>query len=419
MADGYPDDALTESIPNGRESAVVVEDVSKTFQMPRERVHTLKERALHPLRRAASDPLEALRDVSFAVEQGEFFGIVGRNGSGKSTLLKCLAGIYRVDAGRIFVNGRMSTFIELGVGFNPDLAAYDNVVTNAIMLGVAPREARNRFEEIIGFAELEEFVDLKIKNYSSGMLVRLAFSTAIQADADILLIDEVLAVGDAAFQQKCFDVFHRLRDEGKTILFVTHDMGSVVRFCHRALLLERGEVVTIDKPERAAERYLALNFGRRDDEDAEGLRAGDGSTRILEAWTEDEGGVRRTTFVSTERIVFKARVRFDADLFDPNFNIVWVNDRDQNVFAISTAANSAGTGRFAAREVVTVTASFIASLAPGRYHPTMVVSRAGSGQDIVERWARMFSVLVASPTAGGGIVDLPHDFAIEREGVLA
>jgi ABC-type polysaccharide/polyol phosphate transport system ATPase subunit len=398
-----------------------VDAVSKTFQMPRERVHTLKERALHPFRRAGSDPLEALRNVSFAVDQGEFFGIVGRNGSGKSTLLKCLAGIYRVDAGRIFVNGRMSTFIELGVGFNPDLAAYDNVVMNAIMLGVPPREARNRFEEIIAFAELEEFVDLKIKNYSSGMLVRLAFSTAIQADADILLIDEVLAVGDAAFQQKCFDVFYRLRDEGKTILFVTHDMGSVVRFCHRALLLERGEVVTIDEPSPAAERYLAVNFGRGGDDegDSDGLRTGDGSTRILEAWTEGEGGDRRTTFIATERIIFKARVRFESELADPNLNIVWVNDREQNVFAISTAANSAGTGRFAAGEVVTITASFVASLAPGRYYPTLVLSRAGSGEDIVERWARMFSVLVASPTAGGGIVDLPHELVIERDGVLA
>ena len=406
---------------NGNEhpTAVVVESVSKTFQMPRERVHTIKERALHPFRRAGIDPLEALREVSFAVEQGEFFGIVGRNGSGKSTLLKCLAGIYRSDSGRILVNGRMSTFIELGVGFNPDLAAYDNVVMNAIMLGVPPRAARERFDAIIAFAELEEFVDLKIKNYSSGMLVRLAFSTAIQADADILLIDEVLAVGDAAFQQKCFDVFYRLRGEGKTIVFVTHDMGSVVRFCHRALLLERGQVVTIDKPEQAAERYLELNFGRRDTGDAEGLRSGDGSTRILEAWTEDEGSGRRTTFMATERIVFKARVRFDTDLADPNINIVWVNEDDQNVFAISTAGKSADTGRFAAGEVVTVTASFLASLAPGRYHPTMVVSRAGSGHDIVERWTRMFSVLVASASAGGGIVDLPHELVIERGGVLA
>jgi ABC-2 type transport system ATP-binding protein len=419
--DGYPDDALNESAQTdaARPPAVVVEDLSKTFQMPKERVHTLKERALHPFRRAGSERLAALQHVSFAVEQGEFFGIVGRNGSGKSTLLKCLAGIYRADAGQIRVNGRMSTFIELGVGFNPDLAAYDNVVMNSVMLGVPPREARARFDEIIAFAELAEFVDLKIKNYSSGMLVRLAFSTAIQADADILLIDEVLAVGDAAFQQKCFDVFYRLRDEGRTILFVTHDMASVVRFCHRALLLERGEVVTIDKPEHAAQRYLEVNFGRRDGGDTDDLRAGDGSTRILDAWTEDDAGARRTTFMATERIVFKARVHFERVLSDPNLNIVWVNDQDQNVFAISTAADPGGTGHFVAGETITVTASFMASFAPGRYYPTMVVSRAGLGQDIIERWSRMFSVLVASPTAGGGIVDLPHELAIEREGVLA
>src|SRR4051794_12543874 len=184
-------------------------------------MHTFKERALHPFKRREYDVLHALNDVSFAVPHGEFFGIVGRNGSGKSTLLKCLAGIYGSDSGAIYVNGRLATFIELGVGFNPDLAARDNVLLNGIMLGLEPAEARARFDEVIAFAELEDFIDLKLKNSSSGMMVRLAFAAAIQADADILLIDEVLAVGDAAFQQKCFDVFNRLKDEGKTILFVT------------------------------------------------------------------------------------------------------------------------------------------------------------------------------------------------------
>jgi ABC-type polysaccharide/polyol phosphate transport system ATPase subunit len=403
---------------SGRIPAVVVDGVGKTFALPRERVHTLKERVLHPLRRTGINRLEALRDVSFAVEPGEFFGIVGRNGSGKSTLLKCLAGIYRIDVGQIHVDGRMSTFIELGVGFNPDLAALDNVVMNAVMLGVPPRKARERFDDVITFAELEEFVDLKLKNYSSGMLVRLAFSTAIQADADILLIDEVLAVGDAAFQQKCFDVFHRLRKEGKTILFVTHDMGSVVRFCDRALLLERGEVVTIARPDVAAQRYLELNFGRRHAEGEPNVRDSDGSTRILEAWTEDEGGGRRTTFMSTERIVLKARIRFQREMVDPNFNVVWVNEQDQNVFAVSTAADADPTGRFAAGDVVVLRTAFVASFAPGRYEPTMVISRAGTGHHVVERWARMFSVVVASPNAAGGIVDLPHDLSIERERVL-
>jgi len=415
-----PETALTAqtNIPDRARPAVVVDHLCKSFTMPNERVHTLKERVLHPLRRPGGERLEALNDVSFAVRPGEFFGIVGRNGSGKSTLLKCLAGIYRADAGQIYIDGRMSTFIELGVGFNPDLAAYDNVVMNAIMLGVPAREARERFDEIIAFAELEEFLDLKLKNYSSGMLVRLAFSTAIRADADILLIDEVLAVGDAAFQQKCFDVFHRLKDEGRTILFVTHDMNMVMRFCHRALLLERGEVVCIDRPEAAAQEYLALNFGRpslTEAADGDGLRAGDGTTRIVEAWTEDEGGGRRTTFMSTERIVLKTRIRFDREMTDPNFNVVWVNEDEQNVFAISTASNPERTGAFAAGETAVVTTSFVASFAPGRYHPTMVISHAGSGQDIVERWSRMFSVLVASPNAGGGIVDLPHDLTIERQ----
>jgi ABC-type polysaccharide/polyol phosphate transport system ATPase subunit len=205
---------------------IVVDSVTKSFRVPEERLHTLKERALHPFRHRRHQTFKALDGVSFDVRPGEFFGIAGRNGSGKSTLLKCLAGIYGVDSGRIWMNGRLSPFIELGVGFNQDLAARDNVVLNGIMMGLSPREARARYDAVIDFAELREFEELKLKNYSSGMHVRLAFSVAIQVDAEILLVDEVLAVGDASFQQKCFDVFNRMRDEGRTIVFVTHDMGS-------------------------------------------------------------------------------------------------------------------------------------------------------------------------------------------------
>src|SRR4051794_7203979 len=224
--------------------AISVRDVSKTFRIPKDQLLTLKERALHPFQafKGDYDVLSAVDDVNFEIGQGEFFGIVGRNGSGKSTLLKCVAGIYDIDRGDIQVRGRLSPFIELGVGFNPDLTARDNVIVNAIMLGLSRKEARARFDEIIEFAELEEFVDLRLKNYSSGMHVRLAFSVAIRVDAEILLIDEVLAVGDAAFQQKCFDQFHRLKAEGRTIVFVTHDMGSVERYCDRALVLESGQI---------------------------------------------------------------------------------------------------------------------------------------------------------------------------------
>ena len=215
---------LPEMDPVVQPPMVVVKDVSKTFHVPEERRHTLKERVLHPRRRIRKQSFKALDGISFEIDQGEFFGIAGRNGSGKSTLLKCLAGIYKAE-GQIWRRGRMSTLIELGVGFNPDMAARDNVVLNGIMMGLTPREARRRYDQVIDFAELEDFQDLKLKNYSSGMHVRLAFSVAIQVDADLILVDEILAVGDASFQQKCFDVFNQMRDEGKTVVFVTHDMG--------------------------------------------------------------------------------------------------------------------------------------------------------------------------------------------------
>ncbi len=242
--------------------AISIRSLSKSFRLPHEQYHTLKERALHAFRTRSYDMLDAVQNVSLDVGAGEFFGIVGRNGSGKSTLLKCVAGIYEIDSGELDVNGRLSPFIELGVGFNPDLTARDNVIINAIMLGLTRRQAEARFDDIIAFAELENFVDLKLKNYSSGMYVRLAFATAVQVDADILLIDEVLAVGDAAFQQKCFDEFTRLRNEGRTIVFVTHDMGAVERFCDRALLLERGRVVDIADPTSIARQYNEHNFRR-------------------------------------------------------------------------------------------------------------------------------------------------------------
>src|SRR5919206_4501423 len=254
-------DAAADAAGSARRyAAIEVRDLEKTFRIPKEQVHTLKERALHPFRPATYDELRVLRGISFDVLDGEFFGIVGRNGSGKSTLLKCMAGIYGADAGQIRVAGRVSPFIELGVGFNPDLTARENVVINAVMMGLTPREARARFDAIIDFAELRDFVDLKLKNYSSGMQVRLALAVMVQSGSEVLLIDEVLAVGDAAFQQRCLDEFRRLRDEGRTIVLVTHDMEMVERFCHRAMLITDGEIETIGDAARVGQRYLERNF---------------------------------------------------------------------------------------------------------------------------------------------------------------
>ncbi len=400
---------------------IVVDGVSKTFRVPEERTDTLKERALHPLRNSRHESFSALNNVSFAIEQGEFFGIVGRNGSGKSTLLKCLAGIYAVDEGRIWCNGRMSTFIELGVGFNPDLAALDNVVMNGIMLGLTPKQARDRYEQVIEFAELEEFQDLKLKNYSSGMHVRLAFSVAIQVDADILLIDEVLAVGDAAFQQKCFDVFNRLRDEGRTIVFVTHDMGSVNRFCHRALLLERGDVVALGKPQEVADHYLALNFDREgaasapgDNEQLAAEWAGSHEARILEAWTEDASGTRQNACRQGELLRFKAAVAFESSLDDPAFSVEIEDEWGSKIFVATTATDNERSGHFAAGEEMVFCVEFENHLSPGKYYPTVNVARRGGGLDVIHRVRRMSTITVFGSAARGGVVDLPYTARIER-----
>ena len=207
---------------------VVIEarGLDKLFRIPEHRVDSFKERIAHPFTRMEYRELQALRNVSFDVHRGEFFGIVGRNGSGKSTLLKVLASIYRPDAGSVRMAGRLAPFIELGVGFNPELTARENGLLNGVLLGLTKKEAARRLDSVLDFAELEDFVELKLKNYSSGMMVRLAFAVMVQADADIMLIDEVLAVGDAAFAEKCMDVFRERRNAGKTIVLVTHDMSD-------------------------------------------------------------------------------------------------------------------------------------------------------------------------------------------------
>jgi ABC-2 type transport system ATP-binding protein len=395
---------------------IVVDGVSKTFRVPEERVHTLKERALHPMRRSRHESFKALSDISFEVQRGEFFGIAGRNGSGKSTLLKCLAGIYGVDRGRIWMDGRLSTFIELGVGFNQDLAARDNVVLNGIMMGLSPREARRRVDEVIDFAELREFEELKLKNYSSGMHVRLAFSVAIQVDADVLLVDEVLAVGDAAFQQKCFDVFHRMRDEGRTIVFVTHDMGSLNRFCHRALLLERGSPIHIGEPHEIADRYLEINFGRAADASggvAEG-RGGDGEARVLEAWIEDEHGERPASLPQGQRIALKALVRFAVDVEDPVASVYVLNEDHVAIVVATSSRRDERSGRFRAGEEILYSFTFENVLAPGRYNPLFTLAHRGTGMDLMDRIEGAFSFLVTGPEALGGAVDLPVEVAISR-----
>jgi ABC-type polysaccharide/polyol phosphate transport system ATPase subunit len=404
--------AVPIAAPSTSAAAVSVAGVSKTFRLPHQQYSTLKERVLHPMRSTEYDELHAVKDISVEIGQGEFFGIVGRNGSGKSTLLKCIAGIYGVDQGQIAISGRLSPFIELGVGFNMDLTARDNVVINAIMLGLSRRQARARFDDVIAFAELEEFVDLKLKNYSSGMLVRLAFATAIQVDAEILLIDEVLAVGDAAFQQKCFEEFFRLKREGRTIVFVSHDMFSVERFCHRAMLMERGAMVQLGDPRTIARAYFKLNFGQLPHIVADETRAGDG-TAIADAWFEAANGERVTSASQDERISMCFEARLAEDLVDPVFAATLRTEMGHTIIVARSDQHGERSGSFRPGETVIARFDLPNWLTSSRYTLTPSLAREGTGEQAIALVEDMSSIMIHG-TASGGIVEVPIGVRLQR-----
>ena len=256
---------------NHKEEVVVrVNNVSKDFLLPHEKIDSVKSFFINPFRKKRKIEVQhAVRNIDFTVTKGEFFGIVGRNGSGKSTLLKIIAGIYQPTKGDIKVNGRLVPFIELGVGFNPELTGRENVFLNGALMGFSSTEVNKKYASIIEFAELERFMDQKLKNYSSGMQVRLAFSVAtILADSDILLIDEVLAVGDADFQRKCFEYFRTLKKNNKTVIFVSHDMMAVREYCDRAVLIEGSELILEGSADKVATAYTKMFIEDRQDVDS-------------------------------------------------------------------------------------------------------------------------------------------------------
>ncbi|MEM2956380.1 MAG: ABC transporter ATP-binding protein [Candidatus Pacearchaeota archaeon] len=236
---------------------IKVENVSKTFRIPHQKRTSLFENIVGLFSPVKYENLKALDNVSFEINKGEFVGIIGLNGSGKSTLLKILAKVITPDSGNVKINGEVVPFLELGLGFSEELTAKENIYLNGSLLGLTRKEIKKEFNEIIKFAGLENFKDTKLKNFSSGMVLRLAFSTAIRAKGDIFLVDEVLAVGDAEFQQKCFDVFQKFKKEGKTIVFVSHSLNDVEKFCDRVIWLEKGKIKAIGKPKEIISEYIS------------------------------------------------------------------------------------------------------------------------------------------------------------------
>ena len=394
-------------------------DVAKAFRIPSHRVDSLKERAVHPLAPVEYRELRALRDVSFDVRQGEVFGIVGRNGSGKSTLLKILASIYRADAGRIRMAGHPAPFIELGVGFDPDLSAGENVVLNGVMMGLSRREARRSLDSILDFAELHEFAEVKLKNYSTGMVVRLAFSMLLQSRSEILLIDEVLAVGDAAFQQKCSQVFRDMRDGDRTIVLVSHDMNAVATYCHRAMLVDNGEMVYIGDPGEAGRGYLSLNFAdAKAAVEVDGrIATGDLHARLVEAWLEDASGRRVSELRAGEPIRLTAVLEASLELANPVFGIHCTNGDGVNVFGLNQSL-SVGKGspqRLGAGERVLISGTIENPLTPGHYFVACWVARDHSDDPSADLALQMLELLefaVSGSQGSGGVVSVGAELSV-------
>jgi ABC-2 type transport system ATP-binding protein len=407
--------------------AVELRDVAKSYRVPVHRVETFKERVLHPFRSVEYRELGALDDVSFDIAAGEFFGIAGRNGSGKTTLLKLLASIYAPDRGSIRIAGRVAPFIELGVGFNPELAARDNVLLNGVMMGLTPKEARERADRVIEFAGLEEFVELKLKNYSSGMRVRLGFAVLVEADADVLLIDEVLAVGDAAFQQKCTDVFYDFKRKGRTIVLVTHDMAKLDEYCDRAVLLHEGRVEEIGDAGAVGGRYMELNFTTGETAEARSALFQDefaGSAGITHFRFENDAGEGIENLHHGESICFRGEI----EVYEPigavdalgagTFIVALNNAEDQRVFEVRSDPLTSSDGPLRPGEKLLVRGRIENNLVGGRYTADVAVTSFPQGDMTIAFRHGAAGLLIygtESSSAASGIILPQHEFQIERE----
>jgi len=391
-------------------AAIEVRGVRKAFYLPHERRTTLTERVVGMLRPATYERFEALRGVDLTVERGAFVGIIGNNGSGKSTLLKVIAGLLVADAGAVQVQGTMCALLELGLGFSPELTVLENVELYGAVLGYPRDEMSARVATAIRFAELERFRDAKLKNLSTGMQMRLAFATALQASSDILLLDEILAVGDAGFQSKCFEVFEELRHHGTTVLLVSHNLAHIRRFCDRAILLDAGCIVASGEPASVIARYLG------DDKPAPSAPAAgrlrhDGRLHLREAWLEDASAQRVDRVLSGERPTVVLLFAAAEDTDDPVFGIAIRDSTGGYVYAINTLWLGQPTGRVHAGDVIEVRVPFLAALRNGSYAVDAAVTDRTAA--IVHDWAHgTVHFAVSGSVCQDGSVDLRADMTL-------
>ncbi len=399
-----------------REVALRVDSVSKTFKIHQERASSLKQ-FIATGGRNRYEEFHALRDVSLDVGVGEAVGIIGHNGSGKSTLLKCMAKILTPNSGSIVINKRMAALLELGAGFHPELSGRDNVFLNAAILGMARKEIELRFDEIVEFSGLEQFIDSPVKTYSSGMYVRLAFAVAINVDPELLLIDEILAVGDVTFQQKCMEKFVQFRDDGRTLVLVTHDTSSVRHFCDRAIWLDHGEIKAEGKPSDVIDEYTETMLEAEHSDDGS-ARRGSGPIKVTKVDIL-VGDTRMDRVRTGDDVVF--RLHFETT--EPVPNPVFV----LTLASLSGVAVTTPTSRDAGEVPVTVDGSGHADitlrdlpLLPGPYVVHTEVTGWGGKRvyDHIQN-ARSFDVLAGDTSETGGVVTLRPTWTWTGDGVSA
>jgi len=347
-----------------KQIALSIKNVSKTFRIPHEKVSSLRGAFTQAFRgKTTYEEFKALDDVSFEVKKGEFFGIIGRNGSGKSTLLKVLAGIYQPDKGKVHVNGLISPFLELGIGFNPELSGRDNVYLNATVLGLTKKQIDQKFDDIVRFSELERFIDQKLKNYSSGMQVRLAFSVSIHANRDILLMDEVLAVGDSNFQSKCLSEFVKYKEMGKTVILVTHDIATVQKYCDRTLLLRNGKVIVIGKSDDVGNEYIYQNMSdeeRRILGERQEIDGREGKKSVVQTKKKgmqktveivrieflDGNGRHKNVFTTGDDMSVRVYFKRKDDVSTLNFGVAIFNQENHYAFGVDTFMDKIDTEKY-------------------------------------------------------------------------
>lgn len=397
--------------------AIKVENIGKVFRLPHEKNSSIKSSVVNFYKRKKGYEMQhALQNVSFEIKKGEFYGIVGRNGGGKSTLLKLLAGIYTPTKGNITVNGKLTPFIELGVGFNPELTGRENVFLNGALLGFSRAEMEKKYEDIVKFSELSRFMDLKLKNYSSGMQVRLAFSIAIQSDSDIYLFDEVLAVGDYQFQQKCLDYFKYLKSIKKTVVLVSHDSNSLQMFCTGGLLLEQGKVKTVGSIKDVLTEYSKINSELFSEE-------GPAATKRLETTDEisllgvytQASGKSKNTFKPSEKVTVLYELQPHVDIPSPVIGFVVQDASGQPLFATNTMDSNIKTPNLKANQKLTVKIDFENVLNDGRFY----ISGAIASSDRTKTYLRFLNAhsfrSLGWETTAKGLVYLPYTLSVQEK----